>query len=73
MSDFSNARFNSIGTQSIPKLILQFSVHSIISMSVESLYNVVDRFFVAEEVGYLGITGITLVFLFHFLLWPCPF
>ena len=62
MSDFSNARFNSIGTQSIPKLILQFSVPSIISMSVESLYNVVDRFFVAEEVGYLGITGITLCF-----------
>ncbi len=31
-------------------------------MIVESLYNVVDRYFVAAGVGYLGIAGITLCF-----------
>lgn len=62
MSNIPKARFNSIGSMSIPKLILQFSIPSIISMTVESLYNIVDRYFIAEEVGYLGITGITLCF-----------
>lgn len=58
----SSASFNSIGSLSIPKLILQFSVPSMISMSVESLYSIVDRYFIAAEVGYLGIAGITLCF-----------
>lgn len=31
-------------------------------MIVESLYNIVDRYFVAAGVGYLGIAGITLCF-----------
>lgn len=56
------AKFNSIGSLSIPKLIIQFSVPAMISMSVESLYNIVDRYFIAAEVGYLGIAGITLCF-----------
>ena len=54
--------FNAIGSVSIPRLILRFSIPSMVSMAVESLYNFVDRFFVAQEVGYLGITGITLSF-----------
>ena len=56
------SKLNSIGTASIPRLILAFSVPAIVSMIVESLYNVVDRYFVAAGVGYLGIAGITLCF-----------
>jgi putative MATE family efflux protein len=55
-------KLQSIGTASIPRLILVFSVPAIISMIVESLYNIVDRYFVGIGVGYLGIAGITLCF-----------
>ena len=62
MSKLNSERLNSFGTASIPKLVLQFSVPAIISMLVNALYNVVDRFFVGQGVGSLGIAGITLCF-----------
>ena len=62
MSQFYSQRLNSFGTASIPKLVLQFSVPSIISMLVNALYNIVDRLFVGQGVGSLGIAGITLCF-----------
>jgi len=62
MSEFYSERLNSFGTASIPKLVLQFSVPAIISMCVNALYNIVDRFFVGQGVGSLGIAGITLCF-----------
>ncbi len=61
-SKFENSRLNTIGSASIPRLLLAFSVPAIISMIVESLYNITDRYFVAAGVGYLGIAGITLCF-----------
>ena len=51
-----------MGTSSIPKIVLQFSVPAIISMLVEALYNIVDRYFVGQGVGSLGIGGITICF-----------
>lgn len=62
MSSLNSERLNSFGTASIPKLVLQFSVPAIISMLVNALYNIVDRFFVGQGVGSLGIAGITLCF-----------
>ncbi len=62
MSQFYSQRLNSFGTAGIPKLVLQFSVPAIISMLVNALYNIVDRFFVGQGVGSLGIAGITLCF-----------
>ena len=62
MSKLNSERLNSFGTASIPKLVLQFSVPAIISMLVNALYNIVDRFFVGQGVGSLGIAGITLCF-----------
>ena len=62
MSKLNSERLNSFGTASIPKLVLQFSVPSIVSMLVNALYNIVDRLFVGQEVGSLGIAGITLCF-----------
>ena len=62
MSEFYSSKLNSFGTASIPRLVLQFSVPSIISMMVNALYNIVDRFFVGQGVGSLGIAGITLCF-----------
>lgn len=57
-----NSKLNAFGTASIPKLILLFSVPAIISMCVNALYNIVDRYFVGQGVGALGIAGITLCF-----------
>lgn len=57
-----NHKLNSLGTASIPRLILTFSVPAIVSMVIESLYNIVDRYFIGQGVGYLGIAGITLCF-----------
>ncbi|MCF0225051.1 MAG: MATE family efflux transporter [Fibrobacter sp.] len=57
-----NTKLNAMGTASIGRLILQFSVPSIISMCVEALYNIVDRYFVGQGVGFMGIGGITICF-----------
>lgn len=57
-----NEKLKAFGTASIPKLVLMFSVPAIISMCVNALYNIVDRYFVGQGVGSLGIAGITLCF-----------
>lgn len=58
----NNERLENISSESIPRLFLRFSIPAIISMSIEALYNIVDRFFVGQAVGHLGIAGITLCF-----------
>jgi putative MATE family efflux protein len=51
-----------LGTSSIPSLILKFSLPSIVGMLVSALYNVVDRIFIGQAVGPLGIAGATIAF-----------
>lgn len=57
-----NKKLNAMGTASIPKIIMQFSVPAIVSMLIEALYNIVDRYFVGQGVGSIGIGGITICF-----------
>ena len=45
---------NPLGTERIEKLIVRFSIPSIISIVVNSLYNMVDQVFIGQSVGYLG-------------------
>ena len=45
---------NILGTEKISKLMLKFSIPSIISLVVNSLYNIVDQIFIGQGVGYLG-------------------
>lgn len=49
-----------LGTESIGKLLLKYSVPAIIGMIVNALYNVVDRIFIGNipDVGALAITGV---------------
>ena len=49
-----------LGTESIGKLLLKYSVPAIIGMMVNALYNVVDRMFIGNipGVGSLAITGL---------------
>ena len=52
-------RSRQLGEESINKLLVKFSVPAIIGMLVNSLYNIVDRIFVGNGVGSLGLSAIT--------------
>lgn len=43
-----------LGKEKLSKLIIQYSIPSIISFVVNSLYNMVDQVFIGQGVGYLG-------------------
>lgn len=43
-----------LGREKLSKLIIQYSIPSIISFVVNSLYNMVDQVFIGQGVGYLG-------------------
>ena len=45
---------NILGYEKIGKLIRKFSIPCIISLLVNSLYNIVDQIFIGWGVGYLG-------------------
>lgn len=51
-----------MGTESIGKLLVKFSVPAIVGMIVNALYNVVDRIFVGQGVNTLALSGITIAF-----------
>lgn len=48
-------------------MLLRFSAPAIVGMLAQALYNVVDRVFVGQAVGSLGITGTTIAFPFVML------
>jgi putative MATE family efflux protein len=51
-----------LGEESVLKLLIKFSIPAIVGMLVNALYNVVDRIFIGNGVGPLGIAGITIGF-----------
>lgn len=51
-----------LGEEKIGKLILKFSIPCIISLLVNSLYNIVDQIFIGWNVGYLGNGATNVVF-----------
>lgn len=53
---------NILGTEKIGKLIRKFSIPCIISLLVNSLYNMVDQIFIGWGVGYLGNGATNVVF-----------
>ena len=53
---------NILGKEKIGKLIQKFSIPCIISMLVNSLYNIVDQIFIGQGVGYLGNGATNVVF-----------
>ena len=58
---------NILGTASIGALLVKFAVPGIISMVVNSFYNIVDQIFIGWGVGYLGNGATTVVFPFTML------
>lgn len=53
---------NILGTERIGKLMRKFSIPCIISLVVNSLYNIVDQIFIGWGVGYLGNGATNVVF-----------
>ena len=53
---------NILGYEKIGKLIRKFSIPCIISLLVNSLYNIVDQIFIGQGVGYLGNGATNVVF-----------
>ncbi len=53
---------NILGTEKIGKLIRKFSIPCVISLLVNSLYNIVDQIFIGWGVGYLGNGATNIVF-----------
>lgn len=51
-----------LGEERIAKLLLKFSIPAITGMVVNALYNVVDRIFIGQGVGRMGIAGLTVAF-----------
>ena len=56
------AEENILGKEKVGKLIKKFSIPCIISMLVNSLYNIVDQIFIGQGVGYLGNGATNVVF-----------
>lgn len=55
---------NPLGSESIKRLMLKFSVPSIIAMLVGALYNIVDQLFIGNYVGQLGNAATNIAFPF---------
>lgn len=53
---------NILGTEKIGKLMRKFAIPSIISLLVNSIYNLVDQIFIGWGVGYLGNGATNVVF-----------
>lgn len=51
-----------LGTKSIARLLLQYSVPAVIASTVTSLYNIVDSIFIGRGVGAMAITGLAITF-----------
>ena len=53
---------NILGTEKIGKLLTSFAVPGILSMLVNSVYNIVDQIFIGRGVGYLGNGATNVIF-----------
>lgn len=52
---------NPLGFEPTGKLLMRFAVPAVVSMVVNSLYNIVDQIFIGQGVGYLGNGATTVV------------
>lgn len=51
-----------LGIERIGKLLLQYSIPAIISMTIVSLYNIIDSIFIGHGVGAMAIAGLAITF-----------
>lgn len=58
----ATAKVNPLGTQTIGRLLVQYSLPAIIASLATSLYNIVDSIFIGRGVGAMAITGLAVTF-----------
>lgn len=58
----SNQSPETLGTSSIPKLLMQYSIPAIIASVATSLYNIIDSIFIGRGVGAMAIAGLAITF-----------
>ncbi len=51
-----------LGEEKVSKLLMKFSIPAVVGMMVNAVYNLVDRIFIGNAVGSLGIAGTTIGF-----------
>ncbi len=56
----SDAMTSQLGTESIKRLLIRFTIPAITGLIIVSLYNIVDRIFVGHGIGVLAISGLSL-------------
>lgn len=62
MEQKSTRQENILGTEKIGKLLAIFAIPGIVSMIVNSIYNIVDQIFIGQGVGYLGNGATNVIF-----------
>lgn len=55
-------RVSRMGTGSIPKLVVEFAIPSIIGMMVNGAYNIIDSAFLGQAMGEIGLSTMTVAF-----------
>jgi len=60
MSQINNPHV--LGTESIGKLLLQYSIPAIAGMTITSLYHIIDSIFIGHGVGAMAISGLAITF-----------
>lgn len=53
---------NELANENVFKLLVRFSIPSIVGMVVNALYSIVDRIFVGQGVGSLALSGVAITF-----------
>ena len=51
-----------LGKEKISKLLIRFAIPCVISMLINSIYNIVDQIFIGQGVGYLGNAATNVIF-----------
>lgn len=62
MKEQGKVKENSLGVLPIRKLLLKFTVPSIVAMLTSALYNIVDQYFIGNSVGELGNAATNIAF-----------
>ena len=57
-----NTQQHELGTERVGRLLLRYSIPSIIAMTASSLYNMVDSIFIGQGCGPLAIAGLAVTF-----------
>ena len=74
MSQSPSSSPTSLGTSSVGRLLVQYSLPAIIASVATSLYNIVDSIFIGQGVGPFAISGLAITFpLMNLVIGFCTF